>query len=127
MKEKKFKVYNDGVYICTLANRFETDAEIQMMADWGAHIVGQTLGHEAPLMRDAGIHFASLNIVANVAEGHVLWSNGSESMAEFYHQCALPMGNTILNSMVEIIKGVSKCHCEDYLLPGLESFPVKGA
>jgi 5'-methylthioadenosine phosphorylase len=129
LKQKEFKVYRDGIYICTSADRFETEAEIRLYGEWGAHIVGQTLGHEASLMRAAGIHFAALNIVANVAEGHVTWiGEKQKSMANFYRDCAIPVGNAIIDAMILAIKnGVENCHCEEYELTGLGAFPVKGA
>lgn len=129
VKQKKFKTYKEGIYITTSADRFETEAEINIYGQWGANVVGQTLGYEAPLMRNLGIHFASLNIVANVAEGHVIWvGKNEESMAKFYHDCAMPMGNTIIDALIETIKhGVKGCNCQDYLLKGLDAFPVKDA
>jgi 5'-methylthioadenosine phosphorylase len=72
-RQEQFTVYDRGVYVCTPTGRFETVAEIRMMAGWGAHVVGQTLGPEAPLMRQLGIHFGSLNIVSNYAEGNQSW------------------------------------------------------
>lgn len=129
LKEKCFKVFNDGIYICTSVDRFETEAEINMMAQWGAHMVGQTLGHEAPLLRNIGIHFAILNIVANVAEGHVNWvGTNNQSMSKFYKDCAKPMGRVIMDTLKDIInKGVKHCNCENYILTGLNEFPVKDA
>lgn len=128
IKEKDFKVFSRGIYACTPAKRFETVAEIKMMSDWGVNIVGETLGFEAPLMRNYGIHFASLSIVANIAERYVTWMGSSrESMADFYHKCALPVGRTIINAMENIIQKSGDCYCDMYKLTGLEKFPVKGA
>jgi purine nucleoside phosphorylase len=47
-RQERFSVVDGGVYVCTPPGRFETAAEIRMLAGWGAHIVGQTLGHAAP-------------------------------------------------------------------------------
>lgn len=124
-------VYDGGVYYCSPPGRFETKAEIRVIASWGAHIVGMSLSHEVPLMRRLGIHFASLNIVVNHAEGHRFWTTDSpapEDMAEFYRECPMPVGNTIFNAVKEIVlHGVEGCKCESYLLAGMEAFPVEGA
>lgn len=127
--EKDFTAYNRGIYICAPSYRFQTQAEIQMMSEWGANIVGETLGIEAPIMRDHGIHFASISIVSNVAEGYETWTGDSKySMAEFYRKCAQPMGRTIMRTMKTVIEKQSgACDCDMYRLPGLEEFPVKGA
>ena len=100
-----------------------------MMAGWGAHIVGQTLGHEAPLMRQLGIHFASLNIVSNYAEGNPAWvGEGPGAMAEFYRACPAPVGNALIDAMLDTIAaGIGECHCAEFRLPGMGTFPVAGA
>jgi 5'-methylthioadenosine phosphorylase len=128
-KQKEFTVYDRGVYVCTPTGRFETAAEIRMMAGWGAHIVGQTLGHEAPLMRQLGIHLGSLNIVSNFAEGNEGWI-GEEpgAMEHFYRSCPQPVGNALIDAMLSIIdSGIGHCQCADFRLVGLGSFPVEGA
>lgn len=128
LKEECFTVYDHGVYACTPPGRFETPAEIQMLRSWGAHIVGQSLGHEAPLMKKLGIHFASMNIVSNHAEGYSEWVEGG--MVNFYQQCPVPVGNVIIDTAKEVIAnglGECDCHREEYLLKGLDVFPVEGA
>jgi 5'-methylthioadenosine phosphorylase len=127
--QERFTVYDGGVYVCTPTGRFETPAEIRMMAGWGGHIVGQTLGHELPLMRQLRIHFASLNIVSNFAEGEAEWiGDRPEAMAEFYRACPKPVGDALVDTFVAAISGgIGPCRCDDYALTGLSVFPVDGA
>jgi purine nucleoside phosphorylase len=127
--EPRFSVFDRGVYVCTPTGRFETTAEIRLMASWGAHIVGQTLGHEAPLMRQLGIHLGSLNIVSNYAEGNDAWiGDDAGAMEEFYRACPVPVGNALVEAMLRTIaEGIGKCHCADFRLSGLGVFPVEGA
>ena len=49
----------------------------------------ETLGHEAPLMRQLGIHFGSLNIVATQSNAA---SNGEgpDSRGDYYRACPFP-------------------------------------
>jgi 5'-methylthioadenosine phosphorylase len=128
-RQERFTVFDGGVYLCTPTGRFETAAEIRMMAGWGAHIVGQTLGHEAPLMRQLGIHLGSLNIVSNFAEGNDAWiGEDPGAMEQFYRDCPQPVGNALVDAMLTTIqRGISDCHCADFRLPGLGTFPVDGA
>jgi purine nucleoside phosphorylase len=128
-KQERFSVYGHGTYVCTPPGRFETPAEIRMMAGWGAHIVGQTLGHEAPLMRQIGVHLGSLNIVSNFAEGMEEWIGDTpEAMAQFYHECPRPVAAALLDAMTSVIKdGIGDCTCFTYVLPGMDAFPVDGA
>jgi 5'-methylthioadenosine phosphorylase len=58
-----------GTYLCTDGPRFETAAEVRLFAQWGAEVVGMTGVPEAPLAREAGIHYASLCIVTNLGAG----------------------------------------------------------
>jgi purine nucleoside phosphorylase len=128
-RQERLQVHDGGVYVCTPLGRFETAAEIRMMAGWGAHVVGQTLGHEAPLMRQLGIHFGSLNIVSNYAEGFDEWI-GSEptAMADFYRECPLPVGHALVDAMRSVIEhGIGDCRCDSYMLTGMSGFPVDGA
>jgi len=131
VKQSRFEaVYDHGVYICTPWGRFESSAEIRAFAGMGAHIVGMTLGHEVPLMRQLGIHFASLNIVSNYAEGaEEGWvGDKPEAMTEFYFGCAPVVGNVIVDVLREVIgKGQSACNCDSYYLDALSAFPVPGA
>lgn len=131
-KQKRFAaVYDGGIYYCSPPGRFETKAEIKVIASWGAHIVGMSLSHEVPLMRRLGIHFGSLNIVVNHAEGHRFWTTASpapEDMANFYTECPTPVGNAIFDALKEIIiHGVQGCECENYLLAGMDAFPREDA
>jgi 5'-methylthioadenosine phosphorylase len=128
-RQERFRVFEGGTYVCTPTGRFETPAEIRMMAGWGGHVVGQTLGHEAPLMRQAGIHLGSLNIVSNYAEGNAEWIGAQpEAMAQFYNECPAPVAATLLDAMTSAIEnGIGECRCDMYRLPGMSAFPVDGA
>ena len=58
-----------GVYGCTQGPRFETAAEIEMMARAGCTLVGMTGMPEAALARELGIPYAMLSLVVNPAAG----------------------------------------------------------
>lgn len=49
--------------------RYESPAEIKMLATLGADIVGMTATTEAICMKEAGIPYGCLTIVTNIAEG----------------------------------------------------------
>ena len=129
--EPKFAaVYDHGVYVCAPMGRFETAIEIKAFADLGAHVVGQTLGHEAPLMRQIGVHFASLNIVSNHAEGaEEGWiGDDASGMRDFYFACAPIVGNAMADALLDVISnGPSTCNCDSYYLDRMNAFPVPGA
>jgi 5'-methylthioadenosine phosphorylase len=58
-----------AVYACMEGPRFESPAEIRMLARLGATVVGMTGLPEVVLARELGLCYASLAIVTNVAVG----------------------------------------------------------
>ena len=59
----------ETTYVCTNGPRFETPAEIRMYAQLGAGVVGMTGYPEVALAREAGLRYASIAVVSNVAAG----------------------------------------------------------
>ena len=129
-QEPKFaSVHDHGVYICTPWGRFETVQEIKVFAAMGAHVVGHTLGHEAPVMRKAGVRLASLNIVSNHAEGIADWSGeGKDAMGDFYAECPHYVGPVMVAALRQIIERGEEAPEDDGAnLSVLWRFPVSGA
>jgi 5'-methylthioadenosine phosphorylase len=65
----EFAFHEKGVYICTEGPRFETPAEIRAYALLGADVVGMTSYPEVALAREAGICYATIAMVTNLAAG----------------------------------------------------------
>ena len=61
-------VLDGGVYAETAGPRFETRAEVRMLADY-ADVVGMTGASEATLLQERGVPYALLGIVDNHAHG----------------------------------------------------------
>lgn len=57
------------VYVCANGPRYETPQEILLYRQLGGDVVGMTAATEAILMREAGIDYACLAIVTNLASG----------------------------------------------------------
>lgn len=62
-------IQDGATYLCGDGPRYETPAEIRMMRTLGADVVGMTAGTEAVLFREAGVPYACLAIVTNLAAG----------------------------------------------------------
>jgi 5'-deoxy-5'-methylthioadenosine phosphorylase len=62
-------VLDGAVYCTTNGPRFETPAEIRMMAVLGGDLVGMTGYPEVALAREAGVPYASIGVVSNWAAG----------------------------------------------------------
>ncbi len=61
-------VLDGGVYAETAGPRFETRAEVRLLADY-ADVVGMTAASEATLLQERGIPYALLGVVDNHAHG----------------------------------------------------------
>ncbi len=66
-------LHEQGVVIQSRAGRFETAAEIRMMAGWGADLVTMNIGTEMIYARMMGINYAALVAISNPAEGVADW------------------------------------------------------
>jgi 5'-methylthioadenosine phosphorylase len=60
---------NGAVYVCTEGPRFETPAEIRMFDRLGGDLVGMTGAPEVVLAAEAGLCYASVCVVTNLAAG----------------------------------------------------------
>lgn len=96
-------VEDGGVYAQTAGPRFETRAEIRLLADY-ADVVGMTAASEATLLQEAGLRYAVLGIVDNYAHGV-----GTEPLTpeRFETQLAANRGRAraILQQIVERVGG----------------------
>lgn len=64
----EFEVKTGKIYVQMRGPRFETQAEIQILKHWG-DVVGMTLAGEADLGRETGLHYNSLAMIDNYANG----------------------------------------------------------
>jgi 5'-methylthioadenosine phosphorylase len=58
-----------GTYVCKDGPRFESPAEVRMLAQVGGDVVGMTGVPEVTLARELGLHFAAMAISINLGVG----------------------------------------------------------
>jgi len=75
-------VRDRGTYVCTDGPRFETPAEIRMMAMLGGDVVGMTGANEAMLAIEAGMHYCGASVVTNYGAGLTDGAIAHESVHE---------------------------------------------
>ncbi len=68
-RERGYRVWDRGVYACTEGPRLETAAEIRVLRQAGADVVGMTLCPEVWLAHELGMGYASLAYITNHATG----------------------------------------------------------
>lgn len=95
-------VVDGGVYAETRGPRFETRAEVRLLADY-ADVVGMTAAAEATILQEAGRRYAVLGIVDNYAHGI-----GTKPLTEarFRSQLEANAGRVqgILNAIIERVR-----------------------
>lgn len=64
----EFKIHTGKIYVQMRGPRFETKAEIRIVQHWG-DVIGMTAAHEADLCTELGLHYNSLALIDNYANG----------------------------------------------------------
>ncbi len=106
------KLIDGGCYVCAEGPRFETPAEIKMMAQWGGDVVGMTNVPEVVLAREAGLCYATICLATNYAAGI---SEAVLSHEEVLEEMAKgkPSLDRLLAACVEEIPEKRSCSCGD--------------
>jgi 5'-methylthioadenosine phosphorylase len=68
-RAKSVAIRDGGVYVNGNGPRYETPAEIEALRRLGGDLVGMTAGSEAIAMQEAGVPYACLAVVSNLASG----------------------------------------------------------
>ncbi len=116
-RNEGYKLVNGGCYVCTEGPRFETPAEIKMMARWGGDLVGMTNVPEVVLAREAGLCYTTIALVTNMAAG-VSKSplNHEEVLSEMEH-----LGKSVADLILCSLRSMDQkqpCLCNSHLING---------
>lgn len=98
----------EGVYLCVDGPRFETAAEVRLFASWGADLIGMTGGPEAALAREAGLCYAPVAIVGNLAAG---LGDGGVSHAAVAEACRAATAQAV-SVILEAARHITRQACE---------------
>ncbi len=109
---------SEGTYVCTEGPHLESPAQIRMMRRFG-DVVGMTGYPEVVLAREAGLCYASLCIVTNLACG----LGGPETVkisgiSDFAKQTSETVREIIYRA-AQTIPAQRSCHCQDALSDAL--------
>ncbi len=98
-QQAKLDVHTTATYAATQGPRLETAAEINRLENDGCHIVGMTGMPEAALAREAGLCYASVCVVANMAAGR---AEGEITLSEIEKQLSVGIAN-VKSLLVKLI------------------------
>lgn len=111
------RIFQRGIYAVTDGRHWESRAEVQMLRQAGADIVGQSMCPEVYLSREIGACFAGCYMVVNYAEGVVEDWKHSDLKDIFYNDARI-----IGEIMLETLRRISldrPCGCQDLKKPTL--------
>ncbi|WP_456402823.1 S-methyl-5'-thioadenosine phosphorylase [Persephonella sp.] len=114
MDKKSIRYHKHGVYVATEGPRLETSAEIKAFARLGGDVVGMTLVPEIVLARELNLHFASLNVVTNLAAGISKDRLTSDEVIEMMEKKNNEI-KEIVKEFIETFDESITCSCGDVL------------
>ncbi|WP_457641856.1 S-methyl-5'-thioadenosine phosphorylase [Persephonella sp.] len=114
LEQHNFRYHSKGTYVATEGPRLETSAEIRAFSQLGADIVGMTLVPEITLARELSMHFASINVVTNLAAGISEGRLTSDEVIQMIHQKNEELKKVIL-SFIELYPEKLSCNCSSVL------------
>ena len=94
---------NDGaVYVGTAGPRYETPEEVKMVRIMGGDVVGMTATSEAIVMQEAGIPYACLTIVTNLASGMDAPKLNHEDVVEMMNRSSKTAVQLLLSASLKL-------------------------
>lgn len=112
------RVFSHGTYAVTDGRHFESVAEVQMMRQAGADIVGQSMAPEVYLAREIGACYARVDMVVNYGEGVVRdWRH--EDLSDIFYGESRVIGKIVLDALRHADADDSSCGCADLRKPTL--------
>lgn len=104
--------HTHGTYVCAEGPRFETSAEIEMFSKLGGDVVGMTSVPEVVLAREAGMCYATVCVVSNMAAGISTAQITHEEVVELMGK-RRPALHELLRRAVETVEDDDACACCD--------------
>lgn len=112
------RLFERGIYANTDGRHFESPAEVSVLKQWGADIVGQSICPEVYLAREIGACYAGVYLVVNYAEGIVEDWKHEELSSIFYGESEM-VGRLLLDALRATGDNRSACECAGLRKPTL--------
>ena len=112
-KKLDLPIFDGSTYVCTEGPRFESSAEISMLARLGGDLVGMTNVPEVVLAREAGLCYATIAPVTNYAAGISPSILTHEEVIEVMNTKKEEIGK-LFSSLLEAGTALTDCHCTEF-------------
>lgn len=111
------RLFRRGIYAVTDGRHWESRAEVQMLKQMGADVVGQSLCPEVYLAREIGACYGRIDMIVNYAEGIVEdWKH--EDLKDIFYNEAHFIGQIMLEALRRVDLNRT-CQCADLKKPTL--------
>ena len=111
------RVFERGIYAVTDGRHFESPAEVAVLKQWGADVVGQSMCPEIYLAREIGACYAGVYLVVNYAEGIVQgWSH--DELSEIFYGESEAIGKILIDAL-RTTADRATCECTQLRKPTL--------
>lgn len=107
-------IHDGGTVLQSRGGRFETVAEVEMMARMGGDLVTMNIASEMAYSRMLGINYAAIGVISNPAEGRADWD--FSLMEELYPRVNPLSLDIVLASLPAIAKLQGKPRVSDGLI-----------
>lgn len=111
------QVWTESVMVCTEGPRFETPAEIKMFRLLGCDMVGMTGAPEVFFAREAGLCYASICLVSNMAAG--MQARVSHEEVREVASKVMPTIEAIVSQSIARLSDAERCKCKASVGPGV--------
>lgn len=115
-KNKVKRLWTDSILVCTEGPRFETPAEIRMFRRLGCDLVGMTEVPEVFLAREAGLCYAAVCFVSNMAAG--LQARVTQEEVEEVAMKVTSVVNAIVSQSIMRLRNIEPCRCKSSAIQG---------
>jgi len=103
------RIFERGIYANTDGRHFESPAEVAVLKQWGADVVGQSICPEVYLAREIGACYAGMYLVVNYAEGVVQdWTH--EELSDIFYGESEMVGKSLLDAL-RSTDATAVCEC----------------
>jgi len=111
------RLWADSVMVCTEGPRFETPAEIRMFKRLGCDLVGMTGAPEVFFAREAGLCYAAICFVSNMAAG--MQAQITHREVEEVASRVISVVTKIVSQSIAQLDDVEPCRCKPSLASGV--------
>ena len=105
------RVHPRGTYLCIEGPAFSTKAESRIYRSWGCDVIGMTAATEARLCREAGMCYATMNLVTDYDVWHETEETVSVELIMENLKANIGNAQAIIKKALGLVRPQKESHC----------------